>query len=91
MEIVCDPLCKSCDNSNGGVWACHSAVEKGAVIKKTVCRTADMINYIQFVLKFETEVVFDYLSGFPGLGMVNVDVDRRHFQCHVQSQWTAHL
>jgi len=50
-----------------------------------------MINYIQFVLKFETEVVFDYLSGFPGLGMVNVDVDRRHFQCHVQSQWTAHL
>jgi hypothetical protein len=50
-------------------------VAKGAVIKRTVCRTADMINYIQFVLKFETEVVFDYFSGFPGLGMVNVDVD----------------
>jgi len=63
-------------------------VEKGAVINKTVCRTADMINYIQFVLKFET---FDYLSGFPGLGMVNVDVDQGHVQCHVWSQWTAHL
>lgn len=47
-----------------------------------------MINYIQFVLKFET---FDYLSGFPGLGMVNVDVDQGHVQCHVWSQWTAHL
>jgi len=51
-------------------------VEKGAVIKKTVCRTADMINYILFVIKFETEVVFDYLNGFPGLGMVSVDVER---------------
>lgn len=50
-------------------------MEKGGIIKKTVCRIVDMINYIQFVLKFENEVVFDYFSGFPGLGMVNVDVD----------------
>jgi len=50
-----------------------------------------MINYIQFVLKFETEVVFDCFSGFPGLGMANVDVDRGHVQCHVWSQWTANL
>lgn len=50
-------------------------MEKGGVIKKTVCRTADMINHIQFVLRFENEVVFDSFSGFPGLGMVNVDVD----------------
>jgi len=66
-------------------------MEKGGVIKKTVCRIADMINHIQFVLRFENEVVFDSFSGFPGLGMVNVDVDRGHVQCHVWPQWTAHL
>jgi hypothetical protein len=70
------------------VWAQHSAVAKGSVIK-TVCRTADMTDYIQSVLKFGTEVVFDYFSGIPGLGMVNVY--QGHVQCHVRWQWTAHL
>jgi hypothetical protein len=46
----------------------------GAVVKKTLCRKADLINCTQFLLRSETKRVFDYFSGFLGMGMVNVDV-----------------
>jgi hypothetical protein len=71
MGIDCDPISMSCDGSSAGVWAQHSAVPKSSVIK-AVCRAADMTNNIQFVLKFGTEVVCEYFSGIPGLGMVKV-------------------